>query len=152
MIHSNIRLMLPVLAVLLAGVVQAAPDPQQVADRCIARASALADACVEANTNTTERAVERIAELLEAGKEKAAVAAARGAVQNVNRRSYAYVRSIERHCRLCVATLNRLAVPELAEEVERQCLEQLDEVRASREASVAAIREALPDPEEVPLE
>lgn len=141
----GIASMLLLMFTVSSGWAQSTANPQALADNCIAKITEIADRAVAANTKTLDSALERIAKLLEDDKPRQARVVAHEAIENINRRSYVAVQSIDRHSDRCIHGLLRMGEPELAREVAKASREQTGLVGDSRESSVKAIREALPE-------
>ncbi len=120
-----------------------APNAEAIAERCANHIERTVRRCVTANEKTTERCVKAIEKALEAGNEDRAKRIARLCARLINRRSHACANHVRRHCRRCVNVLERLGAEELAERIKGLCEDALGKIRESRDASLAALREAL---------
>ena len=85
------------------------PDPVDVAQRCVAAMEDVRDKTVDGVANTTQRVVDRIADLDAAGApDREIIAAGRAGVERVSRIGQAGAKTITRIERRCVALLVRL--------------------------------------------
>jgi hypothetical protein len=123
---------------------QPEPDPQEIAQRCIERANAMAAHRVQRNFAVAEECVAAIEELIEAGEIEAARRVARRCVHGIVVRSHHTVRHIQANCARCIHVLIFLGEPELAQAVGEACANAVGAVRESRHVAVQAILEALP--------
>lgn len=124
-----------------------ATDPAALAERCIEHMTAVANRAVEHIEAHGENASARVAELVEAGEFRKAVAVARAASQHVKLDAYRAGHKITKPAYRCIKSLLRLGEPELAAEVEAAAKEQVDRVKGARRIALEAIRDALPDNE-----
>ena len=114
-----------------------------VRDRCVRAITKIATRCVSKNQDAAAQCVRRIRQLLADGHVARARHVARHRVNAINRKSHAAADRIGRICARCIHALRHLGAPELAQQVQKACDDQLNRIRASRKAAVGAIAKAL---------
>ncbi len=143
------RLMMGLVLILgLATAATAAetPDPQEIADHCIAAMEARATRCVANVEADAAEAVERIETLLDEGKIHAAYHAAKRWIERVHDRGRSARGDIRDRAKKCVHRLLRLEAPHQAQRVKDAAEAAAREVRESVGDAVELIVEALPEP------
>jgi len=123
---------------------QQVPEPQQIAQHCVAKVTARATHRVHRNHATAAQCTMMIGELLEQGRLKAAVHVAQHCVHRVVSSSHYTQMRNKMQCAHCIGILLELDAPGLAEVVGNACGEAAMAVGNSRQHAVQAILDALP--------
>ena len=122
------------------------PDPEEIAQHCIQRVTALAAHRVQRNEAAAAQCVATIEQLVEAGQLEEAQHVAQQCIHHIVIRSHRTVHRIQERCAHCIQVLIHLGEPKLAQAVGQACGEAVAAVNASRQEAVAAILDALPQP------
>ena len=121
------------------------PDPQTVADRAIERVEGLADRCDQRVNDLADKTVEKLPDL-EPEKARLLVRHNKGAINRIAGRCVGAVRKTNR---AAMVLLRHLDAPELAQAVHAASKDAIADIRASREAAIKKIDDALP-PDDAP--
>ncbi len=132
------------LALVVVAAAYAQPDPQQIAQRCIAAiGEAATNAGDKLNTVSTE-AVARIDQFQAAGDQQAAVRVANIAQERIRTIGHRAVNVVQHLARHCVAALTRLNAPApLIQSVRDAAQTAVSDIAADRAAASQAVRDAL---------
>ncbi len=127
--------------------------PEELAQRCIAAITQIADQRTQRNARTADKAVALIQQLLEAGDTQNAVLVGHWASDSINLHSDRCLRDIrDRVFRTCRQIVAAGGTRELVLQVQAAGSEQSRRIIVSRMEALAKIQEALPDPEPEPTD
>lgn len=127
--------------------------PEELAQRCIANITEIADQCTRRNAHTADKAVALIQELLAADETENALLVGRWASDSINLHSDRCLRDIrDRVFRTCRQIVAAGGTRELVLQVQAAGSEQSKRIILSRMDALAKIQEALPEPEAPPTD
>lgn len=121
----------------------AVDSPERIANRCIARAEKLGNACSRAVVKTTKRCIRVVNRLVEAGRLDRAARVAERCAERITSKAERCTDKIESHCVRCVNYLDDIGEPDLAERVKEACSKIIENLVDLVERALNAIADAL---------